>query len=1320
MFSKIVFSACFILIILVQTGSAAIDFGHVPLCVGKQLLTEKGFYLSQTLGIARITPQAEIPFILSYKSTNEETGIFGKGWRSNLLESSVSGDLWHTPWGEVIKLSENGGRFKKIDRMICGINEYEGWEFLYLFGKLQKIVTPNKKELIFVYEGPEQRISSVRIRNFDFIRLFYQDKVAVWITVGGVTSELKYRNKELLMTVQTSNLYPTEYRYNKKKKLIQISRKDYVDKLTLNAAGELLSDRYYSYERRTDDVKITDQTGTCSYVSFQNYLLTTRDAFGNRVAVKYLKRHDPTYPGQLETIHLNGKLMLEMTYHPHTEQPVCITDRFGNKLLIAYNEKMLPVTYSRQPAGEKKVIPSRTITYNHWKLPEKIIDLAPDGSIRSEMKFKYDDERQIVDVKTEKRRIRFRYNPFGYVNAMSGPHGDFRSIYYDGFNRPSLDVGVQATKMTYNNAGLLSEFRTVTAENKVVIGGQITYDLYGNPACVKFHDGRTVKYERDAFGRILKQYRPDGHFISYGYDVVGNLVRVTDPNDHVLNIIYSKNRLLKQITPAGQVTEYEYNSLGQPISVVFYFADNPKKIDRKLTYQYDVFDRLSEIDFGNGYRQTNQYDKQNRLIGIQRISPGEARSAVLAYNKEGQLIRREETVSRQGKSVAEIVYTYEFDEKGRRILFAVDDGKKKRSMRYAYNEDGQLEEITSGNKRIFYEYEAGRLVKEIVNGTPIHYRFDVSGRLISKKIGTTELKYFWSPEGRLIERDFAGKRQFYFYDKLEQLEMVTDNQKKVLEYYKYDPAGNIVEKFARGVKSTFTFDKANQLISGQVGKKKYRYQYDAAGRMISDGHSEWRYGWLNSVVKADQMSYSYDTAGQLVSAGNETFLWDDLALVERNGMLILNTPAMTGGNPVLVGEKIIFHDMLGSSIGVLENSRFSAFSRSCFGEVEDSIGCEADYFTGKPRVANLGYHFLFRNYTSMTGKWTNADPLGYLDGWNNFGYCSNNSINFIDHNGGFAIAILPAISFAFKCYAFIKVTQTVNEKILEPTFNDLAYGTKTADASVLSATPDLMATAALGGLGNMAKGSLQILGGLDESLADATVESTGFMVDQTINRGTQMFKENNLSPNKNISRFSNSYATYEEALAANRFSNSYATYKEALAHQKMNHTIGQQSPKNTVAAGYNGELVKDDAPAAVVRAFFTALANGDIQHAEKYVDPACIAMLKWWLAAYWTGQEYLWIGPVSYIWDNGRKAAVENSREGRSNGILLVKIGNAWKIRLTMQCCNAVSIPKSIAEKNTKATMICVGYLFIGRDKIADMRYRIEYIVRFKNIGSCD
>lgn len=998
MLSKTLSSVC-MLFLMFQTLFAGIDFGTLPLCAGKHLLTEKGFCFFQTLGTARFTAQAEIPVLLSYKSTNEKTGIFGKGWRSHLLESSLSGDLWNTPWGETVKLSENGGRFRKVDRVICGSGKYEGWEFLYLFGKLQKIITPNRKELVFIYEGPEERISAVRIRNFDFIRLFYRDKLVVRTVVGGVTAELKYRNRELLRSIQISNLHPTEFRYNGKKKLIQISRKDYVDKLSLNSAGELLGDRYYSYEQRKDGIRLTDRAGSSRIVTFRNHLLRIEDDFGNHFAIQFLKRHDPAYLSPPATVHVNGKAVLETEYYPHTEQPSRMTDRFGNRLLIAYDERGLPLKYSRQMAGEKIEIPFRKIVYNRLRLPVKIVELAPDGNVRSEMDFSYDDERQIKEMKTKKQNIRFRYNPFGYVNAMSGPHGDFQRFYYDGFNRKIFDVGVLATSMVYNNAGLLSEFRTITAEDKIVSGGRITYDFYGNPALVKLHDGRIIKYERDAFGRILKQHHPDGHSISYEYDASGNLEKVIDPNGHVLKFIYAKNRLMKQITPVGQVTEYNYNSFGQPISVVSYFADNPKKIDRKLTYQYDVFNRISEIDFGGGYIQKHQYDRQNRMDRIQRISPEESRSAALTYDREGRLLRREECVRRNGDAERKIIYSYEYDDKGRRTLFSVQDGKKERTIEYAYNEDGFLEEILSENGRISYEYEDGRLVKEIVNDVPISYQFDVLGRMISKKIGTAELKYFWSPEGRLTGRDFAGERQLYFYDKMEQLAKVTDNRKNVLESYKYDPAGNLIETFVHGVKSTFWFDKANQLRSSQTGKKGYRYQYDAAGRMISNGYSKWKYGWLNSVVKVDQTSYFYDTAGQLASAGNETFLWDDLALMERNGMLILNTPSMTGGNPVLVGEKIIFHDMLGSSVGLQGNKQFSVFRRSGFGELKESVSSDFDYFTGKPKVDGLGYHFLFRNYVPMTGKWTSSDPLGYPDGWNNFSYVQSNPIMLFDKLG---------------------------------------------------------------------------------------------------------------------------------------------------------------------------------------------------------------------------------------------------------------------------------------------------------------------------------
>ena len=1055
MLSKTLSSVC-MLFLMFQTLFAGIDFGTLPLCAGKHLLTEKGFCFFQTLGTARFTAQAEIPVLLSYKSTNEKTGIFGKGWRSHLLESSLSGDLWNTPWGETVKLSENGGRFRKVDRVICGSGKYEGWEFLYLFGKLQKIITPNRKELVFIYEGPEERISAVRIRNFDFIRLFYRDKLVVRTVVGGVTAELKYRNRELLRSIQISNLHPTEFRYNGKKKLIQISRKDYVDKLSLNSAGELLGDRYYSYEQRKDGIRLTDRAGSSRIVTFRNHLLRIEDDFGNHFAIQFLKRHDPAYPSPPATVHVNGTAVLETEYYPHTEQPSRMTDRFGNRLLIAYDERGLPLKYSRQMAGEKIEIPFRKIVYNRLRLPVKIVELAPDGNVRSEMDFSYDDERQIKEMKTKKQNIRFRYNPFGYVNAMSGPHGDFQRFYYDGFNRKIFDVGVLATSMVYNNAGLLSEFRTITAEDKIVSGGRITYDFYGNPALVKLHDGRIIKYERDAFGRILKQHHPDGHSISYEYDASGNLEKVIDPNGHVLKFIYAKNRLMKQITPVGQVTEYNYNSFGQPISVVSYFADNPKKIDRKLTYQYDVFNRISEIDFGGGYIQKHQYDRQNRMDRIQRISPEESRSAALTYDREGRLLRREECVRRNGDAERKIIYSYEYDDKGRRTLFSVQDGKKERTIEYAYNEDGFLEEILSENGRISYEYEDGRLVKEIVNDVPISYQFDVLGRMISKKIGTAELKYFWSPEGRLTGRDFAGERQLYFYDKMEQLAKVTDNRKNVLESYKYDPAGNLIETFVHGVKSTFWFDKANQLRSSQTGKKGYRYQYDAAGRMISNGYSKWKYGWLNSVVKVDQTSYFYDTAGQLASAGNETFLWDDLALMERNGMLILNTPSMTGGNPVLVGEKIIFHDMLGSSVGIQGNKRFSVFRRSGFGELKESVSSDLDYFTGKPKVDGLGYHFLFRNYVPMTGKWTSSDPLGYPDGWNNFSYVNNRATQFFDNNGlviqtsmgaGFSAALLGwGASLEFR------IGVDSSDGIIKLQYS---FDTGTASASGVSASVDL-------------------------------------------------------------------------------------------------------------------------------------------------------------------------------------------------------------------------------------------------------------------------
>ena len=140
----------------------------------------------------------------------------------------------------------------------------------------------------------------------------------------------------------------------------------------------------------------------------------------------------------------------------------------------------------------------------------------------------------------------------------------------------------------------------------------------------------------------------------------------------------------------------------------------------------------------------------------------------------------------------------------------------------------------------------------------------------------------------------------------------------------------------------------------------------------------------------------------------ETFEWDGLALIERNGTKYINEPHAGGGNPILAiagdGQKIeaIFTDILGTSMGKVSGNGYSAIDKTSFGA--DTSG-KSSFFTGKPYVEGLGYAFLFRNYRADMGKWQISDIIGYPDGWNNFAYCNNDITNVVDLLGAAGHAI---------------------------------------------------------------------------------------------------------------------------------------------------------------------------------------------------------------------------------------------------------------------------------------------------------------------------
>ena len=277
-----------------------------------------------------------------------------------------------------------------------------------------------------------------------------------------------------------------------------------------------------------------------------------------------------------------------------------------------------------------------------------------------------------------------------------------------------------------------------------------------------------------------------------------------------------------------------------------------------------------------------------------------------------------------------------------------------------------------------------------------------------------EIEYFYSDDGTLIGKAFNGKRGNFEYDLRGQLLAVKDASGKDLERYTYDPAGNRLSKTINGVTTTYTYDKANQLVTSTVNGVTTHYKYDAAGRMIQAGDKKYIYNGNNKVVAIWQngdiiAKFEYNIDGQIAKAiyGDkvEEFMWDGLALIWRSGVTYINEPYVTGGNPVMAGDAVLFNDMLGNTLAVNGNP----VEMTSFGETADKNA----FFTGKPMIDELGYSFLFRNYNPNQGKWTTSDPLGYPDGWNNLAYC-NNWVSFAYDKRGDSIGlfILGAIGTA--------------------------------------------------------------------------------------------------------------------------------------------------------------------------------------------------------------------------------------------------------------------------------------------------------------------
>ena len=1082
-----------------------LDFSQRKNSLGKASLTSNAYYVDFTLGRANFSPELAMPIQIFYDSSVKDSGLLGASWRIPQLESTVipdkDGAIWTSPWGEQIKFfsrkntdsktlelyRENdkgyshyspfadwvaNGREDSGSWTFFGRKEMKGWKFVYVEGRLTDVMAPTGQSLKFYYNG---KLVSVEQKGEKFIQLQYDGRKLSSILINGIAHKFSFAEGKLrvlpetkagrertmdvafLASVFQEGQNPLEFKYDKLGYLSQIKRGEYEDNIrpeqsnNIEIAGRILADRSfkYSYPKNSFNfVEIANKEGRKAYSDYDSGrgILRHGDFSGKEYTTYYYMRYDVAYNGQVrQVLDSQRRVVANYRYDKETGKITRFRDIAKNDINYTYDKNGNLVLITKRGAGEAEALPVRSFTYNgKGTKPFKVNVLDEAGNAVQTTSILYNSEERPISIDDGRRSYKITYNAYGYPKQITDTFGNITLYHYDRYNRLKAKDNPNGIKNVYDydQLGRLIKSSSVF-NNETIAYTEVSYDKNGSPESFKDQDGFEKAYERDPLGRILREIFPDDTEVAYSYSDLGKLSEVTDQNGNKIKFDWGQHGLSSRTTAVGQITENSYDKFGRLASVSSKFKDKPA--DKSLKYEYDEFDRISKIDYGNGQIETFKYDTWGRPIEQSK----NALKSEFKYDHFGRLVEKREGIS---------TITYTYDNYGKRLSRVTKIGPEVLDEYNTYDKYGRLVKTVSSGKTVEYVYnKENRLAEQIIDGNKVVYSYTKLGQLERKAMldaegkTITELKYVYSKSGKIASRLANGKLQSYKYDAKNQLLAVIDAESgKAVEEYVYDPAGNILKKTVDGITTEYAYDATNQLVSSTTNGKTITYAYDAAGRMVREGEKNYSYGWLDKVMSVAEngkelAKFEYHNNGQIAKAirGDEieTFVWDNLALIGRNGTKYINEPHSGGGNPILaidsLGDiqqtEVIFTDIFGTSLGRKGYNGYSEIEKTAFGNAD-----KKGFFTGKPYINELGYAFLFRNYRADIGKWQIKDVFGYPDGWNNMAYCNNSVIQFFDFYGATISSFGDAINFYAK-NTDPNAEETIGNNVLNEFFSTNEY-----------------------------------------------------------------------------------------------------------------------------------------------------------------------------------------------------------------------------------------------------------------------------------------
>jgi RHS repeat-associated protein len=317
-----------------------------------------------------------------------------------------------------------------------------------------------------------------------------------------------------------------------------------------------------------------------------------------------------------------------------------------------------------------------------------------------------------------------------------------------------------------------------------------------------------------------------------------------------------------------------------------------------------------------------------------------------------------------------------FLDRATNIAYRTSTGDLIRSLDYQYDALGMITNKTvsggSGSISAAYEYDSiNRLIREDSGDSWAEYSYDLAGNRTAVIQNSATNLYTMGVGDRLASWGVNGAAQ-------------------------YNAAGCITSlTFNDGSNRSLQWNEKYQLTSVSSVSSVVNYSYDVLNRRVSrtDGANMERYVYDGNYVVADAdasgnvlRTYTYGPGVDNILAmtvhgasTNTYFHLKDhqnsvIALVDQNGSVVERYTYSA------YGETTIF-DSTGNEL-----------TESAYGNRYLWQGREFDSTTGL-------YFFRARWYSPETGRWISKDPIGISGGLNQYVFCGNNPVNFVDPLG---------------------------------------------------------------------------------------------------------------------------------------------------------------------------------------------------------------------------------------------------------------------------------------------------------------------------------